>query len=112
MGSRNDVPQILSQAYLVVQSSNWEGFGLCVVEAMATGVPVIASNIVGLKEVVEGAGVLFEAGNEQDLVRQINTLLNSESIYKNIALCCKKRAEAFSISKTAEEYMDVYHSLQ
>lgn len=112
LGSRNDVPQILSQAYLVVQSSNWEGFGLCVVEAMATGVPVIASNIVGLKEVVEGAGVLFEAGNEQDLVRQINTLLNSESIYKNIALCCKKRAEAFSISKTAEEYMDVYHSLQ
>ena len=44
----------------MVLSSNWEGFGLAAVEGMAAGKPVIASNVPGLREIVEGTEFYLE----------------------------------------------------
>ena len=54
--------------------SNYEGFGISAVEAMATGLPCVASNIVGLNEVVDDSrvGKLFEVGNEIDLANKLS----------------------------------------
>ena len=58
MGLRDDVPQILKNVDVVVQSSNWEGFGLSIVEGMVLGKPSVGTDIDGLREVLVDCGLL------------------------------------------------------
>ncbi|WP_082021825.1 glycosyltransferase family 4 protein [Sphingobacterium sp. T2] len=88
LGVRNDVNSILKSVDYVVVSSHWEGFGLAAVEGMAAQKPVLASNVKGLGEVVNGAGILFEKGNEQSLAENILTLHSNPLRYSEIANKC------------------------
>ena len=72
---REDAISILKASDIVVMSSNFEGFGLAAVEGMAAGKPVIASDVEGLSNIVEGAGLLFEPHNEKDLAAKIRLLM-------------------------------------
>lgn len=112
LGVRTDVPQILSAADIVVMSSHWEGFGLAAVEGMASGKPVIASDVDGLREVVEGAGVLFPHGDHKALAAEIEYLETNLEYYNEIASRCRKRAYQFDIAEMVKGYSDVYKSLQ
>lgn len=108
LGIRNDIPQLISYADFVVMSSHWEGFGLAAVEGMAAGKPVIASDVDGLREVVAGAGVLFESGNEKDLAEKIMQLDSNSKLYESISKKCIERAKEFDISKMVDGYMQIY----
>lgn len=112
LGSRTDIPEIINAAYIGIQSSNWEGFGLTVVEMMAGGVPVITSDINGLKQVVEGAGILFEKNNPKDLAIQINKLLKDRDLFLNTRDKCLKVSEKYNILKTKEMYKALYNTIQ
>lgn len=111
LGSRSNIPELLSESYIGIQSSNWEGFGLTAVEIMASGKPVIASDVEGLRQVVEGAGLIFERGNARALAKNINALLSDDFYYNCVAEKCKLRAQKYDIRKTAFAYIDVYKSL-
>ena len=82
LGSRSDIPELVASSYIGIQSSKWEGFGLTAVEMMAAGKPVIASNVDGLRQVVEGAGEIFKMGNVSELAELVNRLLFNEEYYK------------------------------
>jgi glycosyltransferase involved in cell wall biosynthesis len=58
--SKDDLPLLFAGAHLFVYPSGYEGFGLPVLEAMASGVPVIASNCTSLPEVTQGAALLVD----------------------------------------------------
>lgn len=111
LGSRSDIAELICSSYIGVQSSNWEGFGLTAVEIMSAGKPVVASNVNGLRQVVEGAGVIFEHGNERELADIINKLLNDTDYYNRIAMACMLRSEMYSIERTSEKYLDIYYEL-
>ena len=67
LGRRADVPSIMKASDVFVLSSKWEGFGLVVVEAAATGLPVVASDVDGLNGVVKTiGGQVIEQFNEHD----------------------------------------------
>ncbi|TKH01020.1 glycosyltransferase family 4 protein, partial [Peribacillus simplex] len=108
LGFRNDVDRIYKTSDIVILSSKWEGFGLAAVEGMATGKPVIASDVTGLKEVVEGAGVLFKKGDSLDLAENINNLLINAEEYSKVSDKCLKRASNYNIEKMVEGYMNLY----
>lgn len=111
MGDRSDIPELLSKAYIFVQSSLWEGFGLTVVEAMASGLPVIASNVEGLREVVEGYGELFEAGNYEQLAEIVNKINSSQELYNALRDKSCTRAKNFDINKTIAMYNKIYKQI-
>ncbi|WP_100010093.1 glycosyltransferase [Lentibacillus sediminis] len=108
LGVRNDVEKILKTVDLIILSSHWEGFGLAAVEGMAAEKPVIASNVAGLREVVKGAGILFEKGNSDDLVEKINMLINNRENKKYISSLCSKRANQYDINNMVEKYLNLY----
>lgn len=108
LGYRNDVANIINNSYIGIQSSNWEGFGLTAVEFMAAGCPIIASNVEGLKQVVEGAGILFNKGDEKDLANKINRLLNDGKLYNKISQSCRERAISYDIVNMTSKYLDLY----
>lgn len=108
LGVRNDIPKILKITDICVLSSNWEGFGLAAIESMAAGKPVIASDVDGLKQIVEGNGLIFEKGNEKDLEEKIKFLLDNKEEYEDISRKCLEKAKEYDIQKMAEKYIEEY----
>lgn len=108
VGKQSDVKKWLGKADLGIQSSNWEGFGLTAVELMAAGLPVIASDVDGLKQVVEGAGLLFAHGDADELAVKIKLVYSDKNLYSRLAVQCLERCKQFDIQKTADEYLKLY----
>ena len=111
LGERTDIVELLNNSTIGVQSSKWEGFGLTAVEIMAAHIPVIATNVDGLRQVVENAGLLFEVGDAKDLAKIIDTLLQNHVLYDNVALKCYERAQLYDIKNTVNSYQEIYKSL-
>lgn len=111
LGLRNDIPKLLRYADVCILSSHYEGFGLAILEGMASGKPSIASNLIGVREIVEGYGLLFEKGNAEELAQLISKLYHDQDFYNQTAKKCLDRAKEFDISKMVEKYIKIYKLL-
>lgn len=87
LGSVSDVPSFLNTIDILVVPSRTEGFGLALVEAMAMGVPCIASDIEGPAEIVnnEKIGILFKSEDEKSLSEYIIKMIENYELYKKAA---------------------------
>ena len=111
LGVRMDVPDIMEQSDVIVLSSHWEGFGLAAVEGMASGRPTVATDGDGLRDIVGGAGVLFQPGDDQELASAIKRLCETPDYYRQVALACQERAQHYDISVMADGYSNLYRTL-
>lgn len=111
LGRRPDVDRLLKLAALYVHSSHYEGFGIAAVEAMAAGLPIIASDVPGLSEVVGSAGLLFPQGDAGALARHLNAVLASDDLRQKLARASQQRAQEFSIERTVQSYLDIYRKV-
>lgn len=111
LGIRTDVPQLLKMADIVVLSSNYEGFSLAAVEGMASGRPVIASNVEALTTTVKGAGILFKAGDEVQLAIEVEKLLANELYYQDIVHSGLDRAAQYDIHFMVDKHIEMYKKL-
>lgn len=107
LGMRKDIPRLLKTADIVIQYSFFEGFGITAVEAMASEKPVIASNVPGLSQVVEDAGLLVDVKNSKELAKIILSLRNEE-MYREVSKRCFERSKKYSIEWCANNYLDLY----
>jgi glycosyltransferase involved in cell wall biosynthesis len=81
LGNRNDVPAILSKTQIFVLISNWEGFPISILEAMRSGLPVIASDVGGVKEALihDKTGYLVGKNDSDELKTYLSLLIQSSS---------------------------------
>lgn len=112
LGSRSDIPELVASSFIGIQSSNWEGFGLTAVELMAAGKPVVVSDVNGLKQVVEGAGLIFRRGDSNDLAMKISLLLEDPSYYDIVSRKCKERSLLYDINVMEYRYREIYYELE
>lgn len=108
---RKDVPRILKTSDVVLMASDYEGLSLSSIEGMAAGKPFVASDVNGLREVVGGAGILFENRNPEALAKAILRLYEDKSYYDAVADRCASRAKEYDQGKMVDAYMDLYQSL-
>ncbi len=114
LGFREDIPNILHKADIFLQTSLWEGFGLAVLEGMAAGLPVVASNVSGIREVVtekSEAGFLIDPTSEADIADKLNQLINNHDLRFKMGRNAQKQAAKFDIHQTVQQYLDLYHSV-
>ncbi len=111
LGIRSDIPNILQSADVVVMSSHWEGLSLSSIEGMAVEKPFIASDVDGLREITEGAGLLFRHQDDKQLSELISLLRNNRDLYNKTASACYERAKQYDINTTVRAYRDVYDEL-
>jgi glycosyltransferase involved in cell wall biosynthesis len=111
LGFRNDMDRLLKSMDVVVLSSHWEGFSLAAIEAMASGTPLVASDVEGLGDIVGGAGLLFKEGDSEALALQVGRLLQDSGLYAQTSLQCRKRAEKFDVDRTVRLHRAAYESL-
>ncbi|MFB3897087.1 MAG: glycosyltransferase family 4 protein [bacterium] len=104
----NELPSIYQHASLLVFPSIYEGFGFPPLEAMACGIPVIASNISSIPEVVGDAGILLNLDKPQIWAETIYSVLSDQQLQQELRLKGINRAKQFSWGKTAQLTLTVY----
>lgn len=108
LGLRNDVPEVLAASDYVVMCSHYEGLSLSSLEGMASGKPFLADNVDGLREIVEGNGVLFEHEDAEGFAAAILKLDSDKEYSKQIVKQCQAKAANYDISIMAEKYLTLY----
>ena len=113
LGERDDVLQILSECKIAVLSSLNEGMGLVLLEAQACGLPVVATRVGGIPEVVKDGetGILVEPKNSLALSDAIIKLLTDEKLYTFMSKNALIWSENFSIDKMVKKTEELYDSL-
>jgi glycosyltransferase involved in cell wall biosynthesis len=95
-------------AALFVFPSLYEGFGLPPLEAMATGTPVVASNVSALQEVLGDAALLVNPENVFEIARAIQEALLDQELRGELIAKGKAQAARYSWERTAREVLEVY----
>lgn len=111
LGWRDDVPSILKASDIFVLPSLWEGMPLAILEAMATGLPCVVSNITGNDKLIyeNENGYLFEPSNDKDLANKLIDLIDNKEKRKTFGARSRKQVELrFDINKRVVEISELY----
>lgn len=111
LGNVENIPEFLNNIDICVVPSRSEGFGLALVEALSMGVPCIASNIAGPREIIlnEQIGNLFESGNPTSLSMELNNVILRYIEIKELTWNCRSRIiRKYSIENMCGELLNVY----
>ena len=119
LGFRKDVAEIMNQADIFALISNWEGLPCTIIEAMCGGIPVIASDVGGVKEVVADGetGYVVPRSNRAILTEKLSKLATNQKLRLQMGLAGRQRYESqFTFKqmyqKTLNTYQEVMKSTQ
>lgn len=102
--------KIYNISFAFLFPSFYEGFGYPPLEAMQSGLPVLASNNTSLKEIINGGGLLHDPIDYNSFIEDIFKLLNNKEFYMQIQKNGFERATKFNIYKTVKEYVNIFNS--
>ena len=105
------LPPLYQGATLLLYPTLYEGFGLPVIEAMASGVPVITSNTSALKEIAEGYAHLVNPLEVEEIAQAIAHCLRDPEHRLGLAKLGRRRADDFRWDRTAEMTLEIYRSV-
>lgn len=103
-----EISQLYQNALALVFPSLHEGFGLPILEAMASGVPVITSNVTSCPEVAGDAALLINPYNTLEIKESMERIINDPDLRKTMKIRGLERAKIFSWKKSAEEHYQVF----
>ncbi len=105
------LPGLYQLARCLVLVSWYEGFGMPVLEAMASGTPVVTANVSALAEVAGDAALLVPPNDKEALVQALQRLLTDEDLRATLINKGINRAQEFTWEKTAARHIEVYRGL-
>jgi len=114
LGNRSDVPDFLGAADLFVLSSLWEGLPLALLEAAASGLPVVVTAVGGNAEVIKHgeSGLLVEPGDEKGMAQAISHLLADPAKRRQMGHEARKQFDRrYSLASFVEAHEHCYDSL-
>jgi len=113
LGRRDDVPRILAAGDLFVLSSTYEGYPVALMEALAAGLPVVATAVGGVAQAITPGteGLLVPPGDREALAAAILTLCRDESLRTSMAASARIRGRGFDIAEVARRLERLYGSM-
>jgi len=110
LGNRNDVPTLLSIADIFVLSSRWEGLSMAMLEAMGAGLPVVATEVEGMGEVIQQniQGLLVPPEDADALAGALLELIKHPALRNKMGLEARQRIEkSYTTELMCEKYLKV-----
>jgi glycosyltransferase involved in cell wall biosynthesis len=114
LGNRSDVPELLAASDFFALPSLWEGLSMALLEAMTTGLPIVASEVSGTVGAIthNETGLLVPPGNSQQLAEAIEQLLTNPKQAQAMGAAARRLVETeFSAQKQADEHLALYYRL-
>lgn len=109
--SAADFPAIYQQALALVYPSIFEGFGLPILEAMWSGLPVICSSVSSMPEVAEDAALYFSPEDTKQLAQHLQAIASDQQLVKILKDKGREQAKKFSTENYANQIIKIYKSL-
>ena len=103
------IRRLYSDCQIYIQPSKYESFGLCIVEAMATGRPVVSFDVGGIPEVIGDAGIIVN--NKGEMISAIVELLEKKERCIAIGKKASERADRFNWSLISRRVIDYYNEV-
>jgi glycosyltransferase involved in cell wall biosynthesis len=113
-GIRDDIPSLLAASDAFVLPSLWEGLPMALLEAMASGLPVVASRVAGTEEVLAGtdAGLLVEPGDADALGAALDRMIGDAELRRRLGSSARERvAERYSVAAQAAAHAELYREV-
>jgi len=113
LGTRDDVPELLPAFDVFLITSRSEGLPRAMLEALATNVPVVATDVGGISELVDGTrnGILCREGDQDGLARSVLKLLRNPELKDSLLVNIDQDLEPFSASIMIDQLFDLYTRL-
>ena len=114
LGFRNDIPDLLKTFDIFLLPSLWEGFGIVLIEAMASGKPIVATNASSIPEIVENGrnGILVTPENAEAISDALKKLISEPELrIKFVKEGLKIVQEKFTIDRMINDYKKIFHEL-
>jgi glycosyltransferase involved in cell wall biosynthesis len=108
LGFRSDIPDILKQTDVFTLMSRQEPFALVLLEAREAGCAIIASDVDGIPQALDGTGVLLPPDNVEMLTEAFNTMLTDPTVRKEWQVRAKTKLELFTTKRLCDEYIELY----
>jgi glycosyltransferase involved in cell wall biosynthesis len=107
-------PSYYKGADICVFPSRQEGFGIVILEAMASGIPIIASDIPSFRELISNGvdGRLFKSEDSKALSKEITSLYEDPLLRKELSNNASEKVKMYSWEKVAEKYISLYKLLR
>jgi glycosyltransferase involved in cell wall biosynthesis len=114
LGYRRDVSELMRAVDFFVFPSRYEPFGLVVIEAMASGLPVITATTTGAAELItpESGVVLSDSEDSQGLAQAMSSLKSDAELRQRMGQAARSIAEQHSWTSMAQRYVDVFEGLE
>jgi glycosyltransferase involved in cell wall biosynthesis len=109
-----EIPDVLAGFDVFVQASNWEAFGIAIVEAMACGLPVVATEVEGVLDILDDGvnGFLVPPRDPKALAQRILSLLHDPELRRRIGGQARRKAEShFDIRGMTDKMASIYLDL-
>jgi glycosyltransferase involved in cell wall biosynthesis len=114
LGIRDDIPDILAAADIFALASDWEGLPLAVIEAMAAGLPVVATNVGSVAEAVQHGhtGLLVPVRDQRMLTNALLALTNDVARRHEMGAAGRDRAQSFGVHNMVKSYEKLFTRLR
>ena len=102
------IPELYAESMMYIFPSNFEGFGLSLLEAMHAGIPCACSNNSSLGELGQGAAELFDPSEVQEIADAMKKILENPDYQKELSQKGREKSRSFSWQNTAKNLVDIF----
>jgi glycosyltransferase involved in cell wall biosynthesis len=107
----NRMPEIYRRHDLYISASAQEGMSNAMLEAMASGLPIVTTRCEGVDELIADNGLVVDEASPEALVRAIAGFVGDRPRLQSMSAAARKRAERFTWRSVAERYLDLYERI-
>ena len=108
LGVRKDLPELLAGADLFAMASDWEGHPIAVMEAMAAGLPVVATSTGGVPEIVGDAGILVPVRDTDAMGAALRDLAEDADQRAELSRRARERSQSFDAGAMVQSYSELF----
>lgn len=109
--SPEKMPQVYSQNDIFISATMQEGMSNAMLEAMASGLPIVTTHYEGVEELIADNGIVTEEEHAEAIAEAIKELADNPEEYKLMSIAARRQAEKFTWKKVADEYLNCYHEV-
>lgn len=107
-GNVDDIENYFAGADIFALCSDYEGVPLVILEAMAAGLPILSTDVGGVRDVIGQCGILIEKGNKEEYKTSLKRLIDDQSLRRKLGERAQENAVKYDSSNIAREYVNAY----
>lgn len=105
------MPEVYRQNDIFISASMQEGMSNAMLEAMASGLPIVTTRCEGLAELIDGNGIIVKQDNIDDIIKAVKQLIDNSELRKQMSTAARKQAEKFNWANIAQNYIEQYRKI-